>query len=92
MKKLVVSSSPHIHSPVSTRRIMLDVIIALIPALVFAVIYFNKKMIIFCKHLCHIYTEGRISAIVMCQFLSIHINICRRIRTTEFKVIFICFR
>lgn len=40
-KKLVVSSSPHIRSEVSTRDIMLDVIIALAPAAVFGVILFG---------------------------------------------------
>ena len=30
--KLTLSSSPHAHSPNSTRRIMLDVCIALLPA------------------------------------------------------------
>ena len=32
--KLIVSSSPHISSPVKTKNIMLDVIIALIPSLI----------------------------------------------------------
>lgn len=36
-KLLRVSVSPHIHSPISTRRIMLDVILALVPALLFAI-------------------------------------------------------
>ena len=31
--KLTLSSSPHAHSPNSTRRIMLDVCISLLPAL-----------------------------------------------------------
>ena len=43
MKKLVVSSSPHIHSPVSTRRIMLDVIIALLPAAVAGIVIFGLR-------------------------------------------------
>ena len=43
MKKLVVSSSPHIHSPVSTKRIMLDVIIALLPATIAGVIIFGLR-------------------------------------------------
>ncbi len=41
MKELKVTSSPHIRDNVSTRRIMLDVIIALVPALVVAIIYFG---------------------------------------------------
>ena len=43
MKKLVVSSSPHIHSPVNTRRIMLDVIIALLPAAVAGIVIFGIR-------------------------------------------------
>ena len=43
MKKLVVSSSPHIHSSVSTRRIMLDVIISLLPAAVAGVVIFGIR-------------------------------------------------
>ncbi|MBR2351220.1 MAG: RnfABCDGE type electron transport complex subunit D, partial [Clostridia bacterium] len=43
MEKLVVSSSPHIHSGASTQRIMLDVIIALLPASVAAVVLFGLK-------------------------------------------------
>ena len=41
MNKLVVSSSPHIHTPNSTTRIMLDVIIALLPAAIAGVILFG---------------------------------------------------
>ncbi len=41
MDKLLVSPSPHIHSGSSTRRVMLDVIIALIPASVMSIVYFG---------------------------------------------------
>ncbi|MBR3805878.1 MAG: RnfABCDGE type electron transport complex subunit D [Clostridia bacterium] len=41
MNKLVVSSSPHIHTPNNTTRIMLDVIIALLPAAIAGVILFG---------------------------------------------------
>lgn len=41
--KLRLSSSPHIHGSFSTRRIMLDVIIALLPALVGAVVFFGFR-------------------------------------------------
>jgi electron transport complex protein RnfD len=41
--KLIVSSSPHISSPVKTKNIMLDVIIAMIPALIASVIYFGPR-------------------------------------------------
>lgn len=40
---LIVTSSPHIHSHATTKNIMRDVIIALLPASVAAVIYFGLK-------------------------------------------------
>lgn len=43
MEKLIVSSAPHIHANDSARRIMLDVIIALLPAVIAAVIIFGGK-------------------------------------------------
>ena len=43
MKKLVVSSSPHIRSSVTTRKIMLDVIIALLPAAIAGVVIFGIR-------------------------------------------------
>ena len=46
MEKLVVSSSPHIHSGASTQRIMLDVVIALLPATVAAVVLFGLKALL----------------------------------------------
>ena len=44
--KLIVSSSPHLSSTVKTRNIMLDVIIAMIPALIASVIYFGYNALI----------------------------------------------
>ncbi len=41
MENLIVSSSPHIHSGASSRRIMLDVIIALLPAAIASVVIFG---------------------------------------------------
>lgn len=41
--ELTVSSSPHIHGPNRTWRLMLDVIIALMPALVWAVLMFGFR-------------------------------------------------
>ena len=41
--ELTISSSPHVHSPVTTRTIMRDVLIALTPALVGAVYYFGFR-------------------------------------------------
>ncbi len=43
MKRLVVSSSPHIHSPASTKKIMLDVIIALLPAAIAGIVIFGMR-------------------------------------------------
>ena len=41
--KLIVSSSPHISSPVKTKNIMLDVIIALIPSLIASIYFFGPR-------------------------------------------------
>ncbi len=41
MEKLIVSSSPHIHTTLSTKKIMRDVLIALSPATVAAVVLFG---------------------------------------------------
>ena len=43
MKKLHVSTAPHIHSGISTNNIMLDVVIALIPAAIAGVLLFGLK-------------------------------------------------
>ena len=42
-KSLIVSSSPHLHSGASTRTIMLDVLIALLPAAVASVWLFGWR-------------------------------------------------
>ena len=44
--KLTVSSSPHVNSPVSTRSLMLDVLIALIPALCMGVYFFGPRALV----------------------------------------------
>lgn len=44
-KKLVVSASPHLRTKDTTRGIMLDVIIALIPTLIAAVILFGPRVL-----------------------------------------------
>ena len=41
--ELTISSSPHVHAPYSTRTIMRDVVIALLPALVGSVYYFGFR-------------------------------------------------
>ena len=43
MKNLIVSSSPHIRTKTTTQRIMLDVLIALLPATVAGVVLFGWK-------------------------------------------------
>lgn len=45
-EKLVVSSSPHIRSGATTRKIMLDVILALVPAAIAAVIIFGPRALL----------------------------------------------
>ncbi len=46
MEHLIVSSSPHIHSHATTKSIMCDVIIALLPASIAAVVYFGFKALL----------------------------------------------
>lgn len=41
--ELTVSSSPHVHSPVTTQTIMRDVLIALLPALIGSVVFFGPR-------------------------------------------------
>ncbi len=45
-RKLIISVSPHIKSAVTTRRIMLDVIIAMLPALAASVYFFGLRALI----------------------------------------------
>lgn len=44
--KLVVNGSPHEHAPVTTQNIMLDVVIALVPALVASIIFFGARSLV----------------------------------------------
>ncbi len=44
--KLTVASSPHVNSPVSTRSLMLDVLIALIPALCMGTYFFGPRALL----------------------------------------------
>lgn len=46
MKKLLVSASPHIHSPETTTGVMGDVLISLLPALVMAVAWFGSRALV----------------------------------------------
>ncbi len=43
MEKLLVTYSPHVKSSVTTRKIMLNVVLAMVPALVCAVIFFGFR-------------------------------------------------
>lgn len=44
--KLIASTSPHVSSNASTRRIMLDVVIALIPSFIAGIIFFGLKAVL----------------------------------------------
>lgn len=46
MDKLIVSSSPHLREGITTRRIMLNVIIALIPAIIASVVIFGPRTLL----------------------------------------------
>ena len=46
MKKLLVSASPHIHSPETTTGVMGDVLISLLPAFVMAVVWFGSRALV----------------------------------------------
>jgi electron transport complex protein RnfD len=46
MKKLIASTSPHIHTKTTTQSIMGDVLIALTPAAIAAVVFFGLKALI----------------------------------------------
>lgn len=46
MRKLISSVSPHVHSPLTTQKIMLDVVIALLPAGIAAVIIFGLRALL----------------------------------------------
>ena len=44
--RLTVASSPHVNSPVDTRQLMLDVLIALVPAMVMGVYFFGPRALV----------------------------------------------
>ena len=46
MNRLISTVSPHFHSPRTTRSIMLDVIIALVPAMAASVIFFGLRSLL----------------------------------------------
>ncbi len=46
--KLTVSSSPHVHTPMTTRGIMRDVLIALMPAVLAGICFFGARAALLC--------------------------------------------
>ncbi len=86
---LTVTSSPHIHSPASTRRVMLDVVIALLPAALAGVIIFGWRALavlcvcvitaILCEFLFNLITKkeqtiGDFSAVVTGLLLGMNLH------------------
>ncbi len=61
-KKLTVSASPHVRSNETTTGIMLDVIIALVPALVMSVVYFGLRALLL--------TAVTVASAVLAEFVS----------------------
>ncbi len=45
-RKFVISSSPHVRTPESVQKIMIDVLISLVPAVVAAAVFFREQAII----------------------------------------------
>ena len=46
MEKLLVSPNPHIHAPVSTKTLMRDVIVALVPAVICSFVFYGWREIL----------------------------------------------
>ena len=55
--KLTISPSPHVKSDVTTSKIMLDVIIALVPAMIASVIFFGVRALILIA-VCAVFSVG----------------------------------
>ena len=90
MSKLIIEPSPHIKSPITTQKIMLTVIIALLPALLASVIIFGLRalvMTVICCACCVIFewvtrkimkrdsTISDLSAIVTGMLLSFNLPV-----------------
>ncbi len=90
MKKLTVSASPHVRSPKTVTGIMLDVIIALVPALIASVVLFGFRSLVItfvCVGSCVIFeywsrrimkkdmTIGDLSAIVTGMLLAFNLPV-----------------
>ncbi len=88
MNKMYASSSPHIRATASTRKIMLDVIISLVPAAIASVVYFGWRALSLCgvciltcvvtEYLCRIVmkrdqTIGDLSAVVTGLLLALNL-------------------
>ena len=54
---LTVASSPHVASPIDTQNLMRDVLIALVPALVFGVVFFGPRALV-----------ATIVSVIACEF------------------------
>ncbi len=89
MEKLTVTSSPHIHTKTSTTTIMRDVLIALLPASIAAVVFFGLKALlliftcvasaIFAEYLFNVIckkkqTVGDLSAVVTGLLLALNLS------------------
>lgn len=62
MEKLIVSSSPHLHGPKTTQKIMLDVVLGLSPAMIASVVIFGIRaavLILTC-----------VAGCVLCEYVS----------------------
>ena len=64
MEKLIVSSSPHIHGKTTTQTIMRDVLIALAPATVAAVVLFGLKALLI---ICTCVAASVLSEFIFCK-------------------------
>ncbi len=88
MSKFFASASPHLRSTASTRKIMLDVVIALVPACVASVVYFGWRALmllgvcvltcVFSEYICRIVmkreqTIGDLSAVVTGVLLALNL-------------------
>ncbi len=71
MKKLSVTAAPHINSGVSTHNVMLDVVIAMIPAAIAAVILFGIKALLI--------IATCVASAVLAEFL---VNLCMNRKQT----------
>ena len=61
MNKLVISSSPHLRDNVTTRSIMQDVCIALLPAAVASILFFGYRSLVL--------MAISVAACVLCEML-----------------------